>query len=156
MKQRLITIGVLLNLCAMVVLAQAPAPSFGTWKLNLAQSKFRPGPPPKSFLAKYELAEGGVKAIYDGIDSADKPIHGEFTANFDGKDYPVIGDPTRDTVSVQKIDDYNFTHTFKKDGKVTTSGRTVLSRDGKVRTVTNTGTNAQGQKVNNTAVYDKQ
>jgi hypothetical protein len=44
----------------------------------------------------------------------------------------------------------------KKNGKVTLSGRIVVSRDGKTRTVTTTTTNAQGKKVMNTAVYDKQ
>jgi hypothetical protein len=39
--------------------------------------------------------------------------------------------------------------TNKKDGKVTTIMRTVYSRDGKSRTATTTGVNAQGQKVNN-------
>ena len=44
----------------------------------------------------------------------------------------------------------------KKNGKVTQSQRNVVAADGKTRTVTTTGTDAQGQKVNNVAVYDKQ
>jgi hypothetical protein len=34
--------------------------------------------------------------------------------------------------------------------------RSVVSKDGKTRTTTQTGTNAKGEKVNNTIVYDKQ
>jgi hypothetical protein len=43
----------------------------------------------------------------------------------------------------------------KKDGKVTTSGKIVVSPDGKSRTVTVSGALA-GTKVTGTAVYDKQ
>ena len=49
-----------------------------------------------------------------------------------------------------------MTLTAKKDGKVTLSGKVVVAADGKSRTVTTTGTNAKGQKVSSTAVYDKQ
>jgi hypothetical protein len=156
MKKRLITISIMLNLFAAVMLAQTTAPLYGTWKLNTAKSKYRPDPPPKSITATYEPAEGGIKAVYDGVDSEGKPIHGEFTAKFDGKDYPVTGDPTRDTIAIKKTDEYHFTHTIKKDGKVTLTGHSVISRDGKIRTLTFIGINAKGQKVNNSAVYDKQ
>jgi hypothetical protein len=156
MKKRLITISIMLNLFAAGMLAQATAPLYGTWKLNIAKSKYHPGPPPKSITATYEPSEGGIKALYDGIDPEGKPIHGEFTAQFDGKDYPVTGDPTRDTIAIKKTDEYHFTHTIKKDGKVTLTGHSIISRDGKVRTLTFIGIDAKGQKVNNSAVYDKQ
>jgi hypothetical protein len=44
----------------------------------------------------------------------------------------------------------------KKDGKVTLSGKITVSADGKTRTVVITGTGADGKKVTNTYVYDKQ
>jgi hypothetical protein len=44
----------------------------------------------------------------------------------------------------------------KKNGKVTITGRVVVSADGKSRTVTVSGTDAKGNKVSSTAVYDKQ
>jgi hypothetical protein len=46
--------------------------------------------------------------------------------------------------------------TNKKGGKVTVSGRIVVSADGKTRTVTVSGTDAKGIKMKSTAVYDKQ
>jgi hypothetical protein len=46
--------------------------------------------------------------------------------------------------------------TVKKDGKVTATGRVVVSADGKSRTVTTSGTDAEGKKFKNTVVYDKQ
>jgi len=46
--------------------------------------------------------------------------------------------------------------TSKKADKVTTTNISVVSSDGKTRTVTTTGTNARGQTVNNVTVYDRQ
>ena len=42
------------------------------------------------------------------------------------------------------------------DGKHTTTSRVVVSVDGRTMTQTTTGTNAQGQTVNNTAIWEKQ
>jgi hypothetical protein len=46
--------------------------------------------------------------------------------------------------------------TIKKDGKVTVTGRVVVSANGKMRTVTTTGTDSTGKKFKTIAVYDKQ
>ena len=136
--------------------AQTTSPFAGTWKLNLAKSKYDPGPAPMSSTVKIEAIESGERAAVDQIDSQSRATHSEFTAKFDGKEYPVEGDPNQDSVSNRKIDDYSFETTRKKDGRVTVINVTVVSRDGRVRTVTTTGTNARGQKVNNVVVFDKQ
>ena len=128
----------------------------GTWKVNAAKSKFSPGPPLKSQTSKLEAVDGGIKVVSDRTDSDGKAIHFEWTAKYDSKDYPVKGDPARDTVSVRKIDDYNFEVVSKKSGKVTTTNRIAYARDGKSRTETLTGADAQGQKINNVTFWDKQ
>ena len=131
--------------------------SLGTWKLNLTKSKYDPANlAPKSQTVKIEAAPDGLKQVGDIVDSAGKAVHTEYTAKYDGKDYAVKGDANRDMVALKKIDDYTFEFTNKKGGKVMTTGKVVYSKDGKTRTVTNSGTNAQGQKINNTMVYDKQ
>jgi hypothetical protein len=79
-----------------------------------------------------------------------------FEGKFDGKDYPVTGDPTTDTRSYMKVNDRTLTFTNKKGDKLTISGRGVVSADGKTRTVTLTGTDSTGKRFTNTAVYDKQ
>jgi len=92
----------------------------------------------------------------DGVDENGSAVHNEWTGKFDGKDYPVTGDTSSDTRSYRMINKNTLALTNKKAGKVTLTGRIVVSRDGKTRTVTTTGTNAQGKKVKNVAVYDKQ
>ncbi len=127
----------------------------GTWKLNEAKSKLSPGVP-KNTTVVYEAAGDDVKVTVEGIDSDGKPTHNEWTGKFDGKDYPVTGDPSSDARSYKKIDDHTLELAVKKGDKVTTTGRIVLSADGKTRTVTTSGTDPKGNKVSGTAVYDKQ
>jgi hypothetical protein len=80
-----------------------------------------------------------------------------YTTNLDGKDAPVTGNnPNADMQAVKRIDANTLESVNKKGGKVTTTQRNVVSADGKTRTVTTTGTDGQGQKVNNVAVFEKQ
>lgn len=127
----------------------------GTWKLNEAKSKFARWAP-KNNTVVYEVAGDKVKVTVDGTDSDGKPRHNEWTGKFDGKDYPVTGDSNSDTLAYKKVDGRTLELTVKKDGKVTATGRIAVSADGKSRTVSMSGTNAKGSKVNNTAVYEKQ
>ena len=163
MKRSLITVGVLCLLCSVVVLAQTPAPNIGTWKLNLDQSKYSPATlAPKSGTTKFEAAQDGVKTVTDGVDAQGRKTHTEYTAKFDGKDYTwkgtIDGRPNldQDAVAWKKIDGYTYEITNKLKGQVLTTQRMVISRDGKSRTNTITGKNAQGQTVNNTTVFDRQ
>src|SRR5262249_40049698 len=129
--------------------------NMGTWKLNEAKSKLVPGGA-KNTLVVYETTGDNVKVTVDGVDSTGKPTHNEWTGKFDGKDYPVTGDSTSDMRSYKTIDARTMELTVKKDGKVTLTGRIVISADGRSRTVTTSATDATGKKISNTAVYDKQ
>jgi hypothetical protein len=130
-------------------------PQIGTWKLNEGKSKIAAGAP-KFTTVVYEAAGDSVKVTVDGTDSDGKPVHTEWTGKYDGKDYPVTGDSTADTRSYTKVNNHMLAFTSKKAGKVTTSGRGVVSADGKTRTVTLKGTDSKGKKFSSTAVYDKQ
>ena len=159
MRRASMASGVLFVLAAVVPFAQvAPAgnPMFGTWKLDPANSRFSPGPALKGQTATLAAVDGGMKVVADRIEADGTPTHFEWTAKFDGKDYPVKGDPGRDAVSVKKIDGYTLEITNKKAGKVMSTIRAEYSHDGKSRTETTTGTNAQGQKIENVTVWAKQ
>jgi len=133
----------------------AEDPQIGSWKLNEAKSKIAAGTP-KNTMVVYAAAGDSVKVTVDGVDGDGKPTHNEWTGKFDGKDYPLTGDPAADTRSYKRINAQTLELTNKKGGKVGITGRVVVSADGKVRTVTTHGTDAAGKKVSGTAVYDKQ
>ena len=154
MKAKTITLTLALCFIAVAVCFASDV-LIGTWKLNEAKSKFAPGSS-KNTTVVYEAVGDNVKVTVDGTDGAGKPTHNEWTGKYDGKDYPVTGDPTSDARSLKKLDDHTLELTVKKDGKATINGQIVVSADGKVRTVTTSATDSKGKKVKNTAVYDKQ
>ena len=129
-------------------------PQLGTWKLNEAKSKF--AGKARNHTVVYETTGDQIKVTVDGVDENGAAVHSEWTGKFDGKEYPVTGDANSDVRSYRTINKNTLALSGKKNGKVTLSGRIVVSRDGKTRTVTTSTTNAQGKKVVNTAVYDKQ
>jgi len=126
----------------------------GHWVIDPGKSHFA-GAPPKSQVTTIEAIEGGVKNVTDIVEADGKSIHYEFTAKYDGKDYPVNGDPVRDAVSIRKIDDYNFDVTNKKAGKVVNTVRAAYARDGKSRTMTTTSINARGEKTTTSTVWNR-
>jgi hypothetical protein len=144
-----------LALCLAGVLACYASPQMGTWKLNEAKSKFPPGTR-KNTTVVYSAVGDEVKVTTDGTESDGKPSHTEWTGKFDGKDYPLTGDPSADTRSYKTINDRTMELTNKKDGKVTSSGRIVISPDGKTRTLTVKGNTPDGKSFTYTAVYDKE
>ena len=154
MKTRSLLLTVLVCLLA-ATLCFAGSPQMGTWKLNDAKSTI-PAGAPKNTTVVYEMAGDKVKVTVDGVDGAGKPTHNEWTGMFDGKDYPLTGDPSADTRAYKKVNDQTLELKNKKEGKVTTEGKIVVSADGKTRTVTVNGTDASGKKVKYNAVYDKQ
>lgn len=144
-----------LALCVVAAAVAYASPQMGTWKLNEAKSKLATGAP-KNNTVVYAAAGDSIKVTVDGTDADGKPAHNEWTGKFDGKDYPITGDPTADTRSYKQVDDRTLELTNKKDGKVVVTGKVVVSADGKTRTVTTSGMNAKGEKVENVGVYDKQ
>ncbi|PWT88318.1 MAG: hypothetical protein C5B55_13315 [Blastocatellia bacterium] len=138
-----------------VAFSFATSPQMGTWKLNEAKSKI-PAGSPKNTTVVYEAAGDMIKVTVDGVDGSGNPAHNEWTGKFDGKDYPVTGDASVDTRSYKVVNERTLSIENKKDGKVTVTGRIVVSADGKTRTVTTNSTDAKGQKVTVVAVYDKQ
>jgi hypothetical protein len=154
MKTRSIVLTVLVCLAGLS-LSFAQSPQMGTWKLNEAKSKI-PAGMMKNTTVTYAMDGDNVKVTTDGTAGDGSPLHTEWTGKLDGKDYPLTGDPSADTRSYTKVDDHTLTLENKKGGTVTTSGRIVVSADGKTRTLTSSGMNPAGKKLSGKSVYDKQ
>jgi hypothetical protein len=140
--------------------AQAADSLVGTWELNIAKSTYNPGPAPKSETRTYVVVVGqDINATSKGVDAEGKPTSGQWTVNYDGRDRPVTGSPADsgdlDAVSLKRIDTFTTEFTQKRAGKVVATGTRVISKDGKIMTITTKGTNAKGQAFNNVQVFDK-
>jgi hypothetical protein len=153
MKLKVIFATLIVCLAAAAVFA---ADAFtGTWKLNEAKSKLGAGAV-KNTTVTYEATGDTIKVTLDGVDADGKATHDEWTGKYDGKDYPVTGNPMTDTRAYKKVNDHTLEATGKKGDKVVLTAKITVSADGKTRTVVSTQTTADGKKVTSTAVYEKQ
>jgi len=154
MKTRSIVLTVVVCFLALT-LSFAENPNMGTWKLNEAKSKLVAGMI-KNTLVVYTAVGDSVKVTTDGTGTDGKPMQTEWTGKFDGKDYPLTGDRSADSRSYKQVNDHTLTLENKKGGVATTTGKIVVSADGKTRTLTTSAKDSAGKEVTNTAVYDKQ
>lgn len=147
-----------LSLAASGVSLAQNNPFVGTWKLNLAKSKFTGIQAPKSETRTIVAQGAGEKITYKGIASDGSPISYSITTNLDGKDVPYSGTQPfgADTVAPKRVDANTVTSVSKKAGKTLFTTRTVVSKDGKVSTQTTKGTDDKGQPISVTTVWDKQ
>ena len=143
-------------ICAVLSLgaAQGSDRLAGTWRLNVTQSKYTSGAPPKSQTTTLRAVEGGIQEIVDRVNADGTTTHWEVTAKYDGRDYPVKGDPARDTVALTKVDENTVTVVNKKAGAVVTRMRIVVAPDGKSRT--NTLMDPSGQKTLAVLFFDRE
>jgi hypothetical protein len=146
--KRLLVLATVVTLCMVgsgLLLAQGN-PFVGTWKLNLAKSKFGNAQAPKSETRTYEAQADGVKESIKGVGGNGSRIAYSFTASFDGKDAAISGVGTvngADTIAVRHVDANTNTFTEKKGDKVVLTGTGMVSNGGKVLTLTTEGTNQQ-------------
>jgi hypothetical protein len=140
---------------AFATTASAQDPT-GVWKMNPAKSKYS-GPAPKSStITTTAVAGGGFKSVTDTMPATGAATKSEVTWMFDGKDHPVTGNPNSTSQAYTKTDAMHYTVVSKIGTKVSVTSKVELAKDGKSRTSTQTGTDAQGKAVSNMIWYDKQ
>lgn len=156
-KTRLLVLGTLLAIAvpAAPVSAQTGDPVIGTWELNVAKSTYSLGGGPKSSTRTYVAVGKGYKLSVKGTDADGKPVATEFTANYDGKNYPVTGNANVDSIKITRVDANTIKATQTKAGKVVNRTTRVISTNGKLLTSTATGKNAAGKAFTNVELFDK-
>jgi hypothetical protein len=127
----------------------------GTWTLNQSRSKFNPGPAPKSLTVIYEPVAQGLHVIAVTVATDGTTARSEYTADYDGKDYPITGVPLVEAVQLKRIDDRTSERIDKRGGKQVQSYVRQVYADGKTLIVTQKGTDAFGAPVDNVMVFDK-
>jgi hypothetical protein len=138
-------------------LRAADDPMVGSWKLNVAKSKFSPGPGIQEETNQVEPYGGnGIKLTAEITKADGTKVTESYAGTFDGKGFSVGGDANVDMAYLKRINAHTMERINKKAGKPTTMMQYVVSKDGKTKTVTITGTTAQGQPVHTVLVFEKQ
>jgi hypothetical protein len=131
----------------------------GTWKMNLAKSKYTPGPAPQSQTSTIEAAGNGVKNVTKITTADGKETSYQYTAtSLDGKEFPITGSGPGGghTIAIKRVNANTYDSTITKSGKVVQTSHVVYSKDGKTRTITAKGTSSSGQATTNISVYERQ
>jgi hypothetical protein len=151
-------VGALLAIGTSAVLADSPAsdPAIGAWKLNLAKSKFSPGPAPKSQTRTYVESAQGVTLTIKNTAADGKESTLTVTFKDDGKPHPVTGNPDFDSVTVKHVDAGTTHGTQMKAGVIVSTSVRSVSKDGKTLTFAQKGTRANGVAFDDLSVYDRQ
>ena len=127
----------------------ADSPFSGNWK-------FRPGKKDTfSSTATVQADDQHLALDQQIVEEKGQSRTLKFDAKFDGKDYPVSGDPDFNSVSLHRVNDHRIQGTWKKDGKKLMTNDVSVSQDGKTTTVTFTDYRGKTPR-KNTDVYDKQ
>jgi len=155
--------GLVLAVCVITMFpshafAQGTNPLIGVWKVNLAKSTYSPEPPKSPATRTYTQNGDGLKVVISGGVNADGSAQTtvSWAAHFDGKDYPMVGNPGVDMVTITMTDASTMDFTTKKGGKVTGTRRYTVSKDGKTMTSWQGGTTAAGLPRSNFEVWTKQ
>jgi hypothetical protein len=172
MKQKLVAVAVLSAVCLVALVAQSQTPvsdpTIGTWKLNVAKSKYSPGPPPfSSDIRRFEPHASGftILSIWR-ISSQGVPTFQQSAYKLDGKDYPLYNQTTLAeflATGKQQPGTTSVKLTAPDTAVAVTKANNVpglpivrtLSADKKTMTQTQKGKNAQGVTVDNVEVYEK-
>jgi hypothetical protein len=127
----------------------------GTWKLNVAKSKYDPGSPRRSGVSKYASSgANSLKFIQDVVSATGEKTHNEGSIAFDGKEHPMQAAGTAETN--RRIDARTTERTRTMNGKLVNYLLRVVSPDGKTLAVKQVGIDASGKPLSTIEVYDKQ
>lgn len=131
-------------------------PVLGTWRLNVAKSEFTPGPGWRSQVRTYQATPEGVAVTWTGVDAKGEKMHVSYAYAYDGRDYPMLGSASYDTLTAVRIDAWTVKSEEKRDGKTVGVAIRQVSRDGKALTISDKGSNRKGQAFSQLLIFDRQ
>jgi hypothetical protein len=149
--------GCIFGLALSVAQAASPDdPVLGTWKLNVDKSTFTPGPGWQSQTRIYQATPAGVAVSWTGVDAGGGTMAVRYTYRYDGRDYPMTGSASYDMLNAVRVDAWTVRSEEKRDGKTVGIAVRTVSRDGKILTITDEGTNRKGLAFSQILVFDRE
>ena len=128
----------------------------GTWQLNVAKSRFTPGPGWQSQIRVYQRTRDGITVTWTGVDAKGEKMQISYAYAYDGRDYPMLGSASYDTLNAVRVDERTVRSEEKRNGKTVGIAVRTISPDGKILTITDEGTNRKGQRFPQLLVFDRQ
>lgn len=159
--RRLLLIMVLASTGLLLIATSSPAQTgdawVGTWTLDIAQSSYDPANlAPKSATTKITASGDSYIVVSDGVNAAGQKTHEETTYKFDGRDYDVNGAAeAKTTRAYTRVDDHHYSYSTKVNGAITTAARVAVTPDGRTRTITVSGRDAEGRIIRNFLVWNR-
>ena len=132
----------------------------GRWTLNVSKSQFKTSPAPKTQIVTI-VPDGkdGVKVTADVVRANGAKAAFEYAGQYDGKENPRTetgdGAVPGQTVTMKRVDNHTVERITYMKGKKLVIEKWDISRDGKMRTVTQSGVGPDGKPVDNVLVYEK-
>jgi opacity protein-like surface antigen len=103
----------------------------GTWHLNVAKSKFASSAKEQSEIRTYEISHGKVTMKSRSKDPSGKALNFSYTAGYDGKWYPMVGNPNADRISLKIVSGEEVKASSQLHGKPSVESTATVSADGK-------------------------
>ncbi|HYL69744.1 MAG TPA: hypothetical protein VEY89_00395 [Candidatus Dormibacteraeota bacterium] len=129
-------------------------PAIGTWRLNVARSAGNNLP--QSEIRTFATSGDMVVLTFKRVGTDGKEMSVQTRYRLDGKDYPITGSRDYDTLNARRIAANTVQSTQKLAGKTVGTSTRSVSADGKTMTLTGRRTNAQGEVITTTLIYDRQ
>jgi hypothetical protein len=129
-------------------------PAIGTWRLNVARSAGTKLP--RSEIRTFSTAGDMVVLTFKRVGADGKETSVQTRYRLDGKDYPITGSRDYDALNARRIAANTVHSTQKLAGKTVGTSTRSVSADGKTMTLTGQRTDAQGQLITTTLIYDRQ
>ena len=126
--------------------------NMGKWELDATKTQTKQGMGKSMTITYSRVFLFRIKVTIEGMDAKGAPFHNEWVGRFDGRDYPVTGDPNSDMRSYTKVDSHTLSFSMKKAGRVVASGKIVVAPDGSLRTVKASTITPKGRMVRSAAV----
>ena len=131
-------------------------PVLGTWRLNVERSTFTPGPGWRSQTRTYRATPAGVSVSWEGVDAGGERMEVSYTYAYDGRDYPMVGSASYDTLNAVRVDARTVRSEEKRDGAIVGIAVRTVSPDGRLLTITDQGTSRRGRPFSQILVFDRQ
>jgi hypothetical protein len=131
-------------------------PFAGTWNLNTQKSRYARGACPKRMVIVMETAGEGIRYRSETTYANGNTARSEYTADFSGKEAIVVGAAgLLLPVSLKRLDAYTVVAKYSRGLQVVATSSRVVSRDGRVMTITTTSLDPSGKSVTSTGVYER-